>query len=209
MGVLIYLYIGVLFLIIVSLFIWLIIVIYKKQYILENDPIVLNFLSHKSNGFAVGLEKEVVHGKNDRLVCRIQSKDFDVKNEIPKDEKVIVEKNKVIQFAKGSLSKFRDIKIYLPKNPEDLPESFKETSFGKFFMRYIELKNVISEETRVVREGSNRKTAILEKLGDGEISEELIKTWEGAMKDIVKSLAKEELRAVKRSHFMTDLHTPT
>lgn len=188
-----------LFFILIALFIWIIILIFREKPRIENDPIVINFLSHYSNGRAIGFEDNVIKAKNNRFISEFYPGDLDVKkiNKAEK-EKVIIGKDKIIPLPKGTLSKDRDIKIYLPPTAEDFPTGLKEHPFGKILMGYTELVNAVNSEIATIREGSKRKDEILQRLGDGELGKEYLDTFEGTMKDIIRMLAKEELSKQRR-----------
>ena len=94
----------------------------------------------------------------------------------------------------------KDKKIVLPKNelwllapnPEDYPEELKRTEFGKSLMKMTEKINVSNLQLSILREGSNRKSALLKEMGDGEISEQFIKMSKGLQKDALEMNVKEK-----------------
>jgi len=184
-----YLLLVVAFFILGGLGIWLLIEVFREKKEPEDKTIALNWCSHLSGGRFLGTEDDVKLGKGNRFFIHIDPKDISVnhKGEI-KLQPVIVDVNKRVTSSRGFPSKDRNIAFYLPPNPEDFPDSFKETALGKAFMWLTELKNYEKTVIDIVREGSSRKDELLKKIGDGEISKEFIQFQEGLVADYLKKI---------------------
>jgi hypothetical protein len=111
-------------------------------------------------------------------------------------KKVWVEKNKILDIPKGALSPDKNIVILLPPNAEDFPEDFKKHHLGKTLMKMTEDLNNENVEINILREGSDRKTALLKRMGDGELSNQALAKLEELHEAGLKSSTKE--REVKR-----------
>lgn len=188
-------YAVVMVLIIVGLFVWLLLLLYREKQDYENNPIIVNFNSKYSNKSFIGIQTEVIEGKNGRLHIRYIPKDYDVRNMNSKETEIIVEPKKVVSLSMGSLSGDRYVKMILPRNPEDLSEELKDHDFFKSMMMFTEMKNAIKTEIDTLREGANRRDNILLKMGDRQLSSKFIQDWEESIKDMVRSITKEELRS--------------
>jgi len=171
---------------------FLIIIFYAKEQDKHEEPFVINLMAHYSQpikGHAIGLEvnEEKV---GDRILIEYSPRDIDVKayaNKMVENVKVVVDKDKIITLPKGTLSNFRTVKILLAPHPEDYSVDFKNNILGKSVMALTEVINTANIETSIVREGSDRKTNMLHKLGDGEITNELINRVFELNKDILKN----------------------
>ena len=175
-----------------GLVIWLIILFFKEEAEKHDSPMIINMMSnysHPSSGHAIGLEVSTTKIDN-RFLVEYQPRDIDDKLLLNKKEinnvKVVVNRNKIITLEKGTLSNYRTIKILLAPNAEDYPQELKLTPFGQMIMNLTEGINAFNLESHIVREGSSRKTKILTKLGDGEVSQEYM----DAIDDQTKELAK-------------------
>lgn len=167
----------------------------------KNYPLTFNWASHlDGSGRFIGREINSETGASGRVVMTIRPLDIDwekvqkEKLEI-KDIKIIAEANKILVLSRGtnSPSKDCDLKFILPPSAEDLPEGIKDTILGKLMAQIIEDKDAIKSIEQCIREGSNRKSQYMAKLGDGEVSTELIDVCENVIKEIqtiVKDKAK-------------------
>lgn len=176
---------------VVYLGVWLFIVVFREKEEDLDANILLNFLSNRSNGRFLGRELEVTEGKNGRKLIKFEPKDIlfkgKNKNKPLLPEKVIAGKNKYVNFPRGTLSKDRNISMVLPINPSDLPENIKHTEIGVALMMMTEMKNLAETEIKILREGSMRKDAMLQKIGDGEISREFMSYTEELVKDYLRA----------------------
>ncbi|MEK6878847.1 MAG: hypothetical protein AABY22_04565 [Nanoarchaeota archaeon] len=183
-----------LFILVVIFVIWLIIKVFKTPIILENDPIILNWMAQYSKGRALGVEEKTIMGKGNRFIKYFSAKDINVKDENPDiNTKIVAQHDRIIPFPKGTWSKDRDIIMILPPTTAEFPNHLKDHEFGKFLMTYVELKNAVESEVKILREGTRRRDAILKEMGDSEISEKYLKSVEGLFKDTIKSMTKAEL----------------
>lgn len=179
-----YIILGFVVLIAVVVGIWLLIILFKEKEIPSDENLILNINSHLDGSGRFLLSEKTVDKTSytDRTIITGTPKDVDwkklktLKLDV-KDVKTIVEEDKVINCPKGTLSYDKNIKILLPPTPEDLPEVLKDTPLGNAFASYLETKNYNKEILNIVREGSNLKSLYLKKLGDGEISNELVEQY--------------------------------
>lgn len=155
-----------------GLIIWFLVTFFKEREEPEDNTIAINFLSHLAQGRALGIETRVQKGKNGRHVVRMEARDVSVKN-LKKGKNIVefvVDKNKRILLAKGELSMERNISINLPPSASDFSKEFKEHWIGKFFMLLTEIINADNTEIDMLRIGSELKTDIMRRSGDGEVS---------------------------------------
>lgn len=153
----------------------------------EDTVFAINFLSKYCQNVAYGIENGVKIGKNGRTIINlsqrdIQGKDISKIKEVP----VIVDKNKIITIPKGGWSNDKNIKIYLPPTASDFPDGVKDSEIGKALMWLTEMKNAINDELSMVKEGSVRKSEILKRLGDGELSRRHLTNIDEIEKDLIK-----------------------
>jgi len=179
---------------------WLWITIMKEEENDYQDPFVMNMMPNYSSpikGFALGvLVKSTKVG--DRYLVEYSPRDVD--KSFMKDRKqienveVAIDKEKMLVMPKGTLSARRDIIILLPKNPEDFPSELKVTRYGRALMAMTESINVDNVEIATVREGSDRKTNLVNKIGGGELSEKYVEMIEEIAKTVMKTMEKEKDR---------------
>lgn len=172
---------------------WIIILIYIKEEEKIEAPFIINFMPQHTfpiKGYAIGLEQSTKKIDN-RYLIEFSPRDINKENlkenKLVSNVKVVVGENKVITLPKGILSDNRTIKLLLAPTPEDYPLEFKNSSFGKIICGLTEAINITNDEVKIVREGSNRKTDILYKMGDGEISKETLNKFQEIFKDILKT----------------------
>lgn len=166
---------------------WLILILYKEKKRPFDAPIILNFLSTFDTGRFIGTEVSSKMGKNERMIIEFEPKDIGLDEKDVKNCTIIVDKNKLITLPMGAPSKARHVHIALPPKASMFPSQIKETVFGKAMMWATEAQNAINAELNAVSEGSARKTDILNKLGDGEVSKEFL-TWHTELyQDLLKS----------------------
>ncbi|MFW5793888.1 MAG: hypothetical protein ACOCV1_00160 [Bacillota bacterium] len=180
-------------LIICALSVWLLIIYNKEEKIGKNEPLVLNLIASEEDGRAMITEKEVQNGCGKRFVVNAEANDIDQNSKnINRELKIVVPENKVISLPQGLLSKDRNIKIYLPIRAENMPESIKNTDFGKSLMFLTELKDYKSSVEKILREGSKRKDNLLQEIGDGELSSEFLNSIKGLVIKDIKELIRDK-----------------
>jgi hypothetical protein len=176
---------------VIGLGLWLFIIVFREKEDDLDSTILLNFLSNKTNGRFLGKELNVIDADSGRKVITFEPKDLLLrgrhKNDKIETEEVIVGKSKYITLPRGTLSRDRNISIALPITPDDLPENIKETELGIALMMMTEMKNLADTEKAIIREGSTRKDAMLKKIGDGEISRDMMSYFEEMIKDYLKA----------------------
>lgn len=172
-------------------------IVFKEKEEEEDRVIALNFLTNHSNGRAIGIERELIPGAGERKIAILEPRDLNPKRkkeEEIKNEKVIIDKDKILYCPKGSWSKDRNINIYIPPSASDFPISLKKTELGQALMFYTEVKNAVNTEINAIKEGSKRKSEILERLGDGEISVEFLEKNQELVKDLFKNIVDMKLK---------------
>ncbi len=163
---------------------------YQKDDEEEDRPFCINFLSDFCDGVAYGVEQSVKTGKNGRKITMVSQRDILAKNiDKIKEVPVITEKNKIVSLPRGAWSSEKNINIHLPPSASDFPDAIKETEIGKALMLLTEIKNAVNSELATIKEGSRRKSEILNKLGDGELSREHLITIQELQKDLIKMAA--------------------
>jgi len=184
-----YFVMGIAFVLLTGLVLWLVIEIYRTKKQLVDTPLALNFVAHLSDGRFIGNEEKVSKGRNGRYVISLDPKDIDIRNEKEvKPVTVIVDNNKLISVPRGSLSRERNVNFYLPPNANDIPDALKDTLIGRAMMWATELKNYEKTVIEILREGGERKDLMLKKIGDGEISKEFISFQEGLVSDYLQKV---------------------
>lgn len=153
-----------------------------------NNPIVWNYSSIHAQGYACGVERSAIVGKGGRIVITFSP--FDIHpDKIGKvdDIKFVVGKGKRLVSSVNDLSSERPIVRYLPPQAGDFTDAFKKTVEGRTLMMLTEEINASNAEILSLKEGSERKTAILGRLGGGELSETEITRMLEIHKDAIKS----------------------
>lgn len=178
-----------------GLAVYLILLIFRDEEDRLEDNVIINFMPQYSSpvkGHAIGME---VNSKKIGKRYLIEYAPRDINKKLLRDKvkienvKIVVDSNKIIVLPEGTLSGYRNVKILLPPNSEDFPDSFKHTLFGQVMMELTEKISDANVEAKIIRTGSTRKTKLLEELGDGEISEEFLER----QKEINKELDKQKL----------------
>ena len=188
MNILWFILLGISFISLGALVIWLLITIFGEKEKKVDNPIALNFLAKRDNGRFIGEEISRSTGKNGRHLCIISPKDISIKNlkdKIP-DETVIVDKNKLLSISRGALSKDKNINLYLPATIDDIDSSIRTTPLGLALAYLTMLKDVEKTVEDILREGAMRRDLLLQKIGSGEISKEFINFQEGLVKDYLE-----------------------
>lgn len=155
----------------------------------EDNPIIWNLMSHRSNGHAFGTVNTIKKHGSGRQRIFYDPKDLrpiDVLTKNWTQQDIIIDSDKLITLPRGDNSDHKNLIIACPKNPEDLSDHFKGSELGKLFAFHIEKKNVETSVVKAIREGSKRKDSILQELGDGELSAELFSHIKGILLDDLK-----------------------
>jgi len=180
--------------VIVSLFFML---LYKNNKYPGDDPIVYNFMT-KYVPSAVGIQIQRYSGPDrEAIMLRKYDKNYlqlfkEKKKTKDKDYLIFFNENQLSVFPKGTLSPDRDILILLPPSPEDLSEEFRNTPVGKAIAQVTEGKNYDKKLAELLREYSDRKDAILQRWGGGEISSNLLEHIDALFKDYTKTIIKDK-----------------
>ena len=175
------------FLTIITFIIIVVIRFAKDEEDLQDRTLGINFLTNYTDGVALGIETSIVTGKSGRKIVTLAQRDVAPTNfDKMKEVKVVVDKNKIITLPKGTWSREKNINLYMPPSAEDFPDTLKHTEFGKMLMLWTEIQNAVNSELDMVKEGSRRKSEVLKRLGDGELSRENLITINEFQKDLVK-----------------------
>lgn len=192
--------IGFLVVVFIGLVIYVLTLIFKEEDKPDDDPIVLNLMSEKTHGHAYGSEKAAQRTSSGRMHCTFVPKDVRPKAIMEKtwqEQEIIVDFDKVLTFPKGTVSKHKTLKVYLPQRAEDLSPAVRETSLGKVFMVMIETKNFEKSLTDMLREGTKRRDDVLKELGDGELSAEWLESIKALLTEDIKATI---MKAGKDTH---------
>jgi hypothetical protein len=183
-----WIFVGLLFVGAVGMILWLLSIIFKEEEKIADNPFIIDFSSFKDKrGRAIIEELNSEPCDSGRISIHVKPKDVDyrkLKDHHIEEYDILSEPNKIITFAKGTWSKDRTIKIRLPQYPENLPEEMKGNVFGKLLSTITEDKNYESMVVDLIRKGSERKTELLNKMPEGEVSEAIIDLYEGIIKQI-------------------------
>ena len=176
------------FIILAGLLLWLLSYVLVERKEPEDAPIAINFLSHFDGGHFLGIETDSKAAKDGRHFIKILPKDLHPKKmgEDIEEVSVIVGRNKICSYPKGTISKDRNIKVYLPNHPDDLHEAVKDSILGRGIMMAIELQNAANAEIESLLKGHERKDEILKRIGHAELSKEFVSLMEEQYQDILK-----------------------
>lgn len=170
----------------------LIFLLYKKDKVKEDNPLVINFLSKHSEGRALGIYKESEAGKDGRERIIMSPRDIDFnKMEDVKDVAIITQTSKVLNFSKGQWSKDRNLKVILPANAEDFEKSFTETPFGRMMAFYVEVDNADKNVKDAMEKGFQIQAQYMKELGHGEVSIKMMNQLSNIFKDTLKLQGKD------------------
>ncbi len=143
----------------------------KEEEEKEDKPHFESFIK-QGEGRAYGKILKIESAVEGRKIITYRPQDLSVKTlkKIKKLEpvSVIVDKNKLLCFPKGTLSNEKDIYWGLPKNVDDFPENFGKTLLGKWLMLLTELKNFDNTEIQAYKERVERQTDHIKDIGMGE-----------------------------------------
>ena len=182
---------GILICILISIVIVVTVVIlrYKEEEEIRDNPLAINWMSANCDGRAIGVEKNTVLGKDGRKVITISPRDVDSKNlKELNDVTVIVDKNKLISFPKGSLSSDKNINMYLPPSPDLFSDNLKQTEFGKMLMFWTSLKGADNALIDSLKEGMKIQSAHVKSLAGGEVSIEKMTQLEELFQEALKAV---------------------
>lgn len=166
-----------------------------KDEVKENSPRIYNFMSSESQKRFEGVEISSEQGAEGREIINYQATDINLKDlnrkeikEKLKPQQIITYPEKIVSLSKGELSQDKALKFILPDNANDLPESLKNTLFGRGLMWASEEANAQKTIIGMLEEGKIRREEIIQMIGDGELSRDWISSIEGRAKDAMKTL---------------------
>lgn len=192
--------IAIAFAVFLGLLIWLAITVLKERREPSDDCICINLNTHNDRtGRAIFIQKGSPRTVSGRYVFTGKPTDVDWKKLRDNKEDLepintIINPEHVVTIPKGQWSQDKHIKILMPANAENLEENMKDTPFGKLIAQLIESKNFEKTITEIIREGSNRKSEYLQKLGDGEVGEAVVGVYEKIVKQI-SEVTKDRMRS--------------
>lgn len=171
---------------IAGLLIWLLYLIFHEEKIPSDVVQIDNYLTQYTNGRSCGILQHKENGSRRSIITYIpQDVDYKKISHV-KPEKVVVENNKILTFAKGTWSNDITRKILLPPTPEDFPKEIKNTPYGKILMEACRKINEEGEEALILRKRIQAQTQLLEKTeGLG-----LVNDWMRQTDDIIEKIAK-------------------
>lgn len=165
-----------------------------------DDPISINFLSHLTDGRFMGPVLNTKHGKDGRVVMTMLPKDIKpIDIDIVKTVDIIAYPHQIVDLPKGLLSRDRNVKLILAKNPDDYPESLKESQFGKLLMLHTAFKDADFNEIRAFKEGMKRQGQHIKSMGAGELSSERLVYLESQFEDYLDAVIKGMKKGEKSS----------
>jgi len=180
----------------IALFTWLMTVIFQEGPKPQDFTIIDNFMPQHTNGFSQGILLEVQPGEK-RNGYVFVPKDIDYygrkkqKNKAKIESQLVyVDKRKAISFPRGTFSCERNRIWLLPPNAEDLPEELKTTKLGKVMMKMIDDINNDATEVSSIREGADRVRNIIDRMGDGQISDLELERIDGIHENLIKNMVK-------------------
>ena len=160
-------------LIIIFLFCVLVYIIGKEEKVREEKVFGFSFFPQYHGSRAYGSIIDQKLGDEGRISKILKPGDISIseilKREKPKNQRINVEKNKVLSLQKG-FSKGRFIELYLPPTADDFPEEIKNSPIGKMLMFYTELTNASNTQIEAMSEGITRQKEHLKEMGWGEAS---------------------------------------
>ena len=160
-----------------------------------NLPIVISFPTHRSGGYALGLEKGTRWDENGRGICNVIPKDieYDVDGNpvYGKEIEIPIKKGMRLDLGKGSWSSRRQMVIYLPEYADQMPEGLKKTPIGLGMKHGIEALRIYDDILESYRAGDEARAETMKQLALGTISDEWRKHIEAMAKSAI-NLVKEE-----------------
>ena len=176
---------------VIILFIWLAYIYYYKEDDIEDRPLCINWMSQFSGNRFLGIETDSKIGKNGRHIIEYLPLDIHSKNiKSIQREIAIIDKNKIISFPKGSLSRDKNLNMYLPPTASDFNDNIKNTEFGKILMWITELKNADNTVIDALKESNKRQAAIVKDLAFGEATIKKMKQLQTYQDDAINSITK-------------------
>lgn len=181
-----YFFIIFLIALVLGLLIFFIILRFKLQGDEGNNDIVWNFASNKTNKRSTGTVKDIVSGRGRRslVIYTVRDSNDDKVEDVP----ILVDK--ILDLPKGTLSKDRGIKILLPRNPEDLDPSVRDTPLGTLLNDWIEKKNTTNNVIDTLRESRERQDTLNLIQGGGELSKDEINRKNELMQELSRLIVK-------------------
>lgn len=184
-----YILLAVLILASVGGWVWLLTLLFGKNLVAEDTPLLNNYNSMLDNGAFMGEVKNINYAcKGNRIELIYEVKDIDIKNPMIKEQKIYIENGKLISVPKGVLSRYRNILIALPATAQEVPGALKDTLLGKGIMFMVELDNLGKSCEDILRKGIKDRDTLLKDIGTGEISDKWVKMNKTFMTDYVEAL---------------------
>lgn len=176
-----------------GLLIFLFVYFSKKLGYLNEIPadatIILNLKPNAAGGHAVGLRASKAEVKVDsREGFQFFPLDYDpLAESATKPFPMVVNKNKVMRFAKGEWSDYRNFEIVLPNSIADLPERFVNTSLGKALFQVVDDQNLIDEIRKNVELANRSKAEIIESIQDSRYLELYLEKQKAVLAEAIAS----------------------
>jgi len=113
-----------------------------------------------------------------------------------KNYRLLVEANCRVVLPKGTLSKWRNLVLYLPKRPEELPQEFRNTPIGFGVEYYLRQNEILQPLIEMYRESAETKDSIMRTLNTGELSRQLMDTFGQVHKSVIQSTMEREMALI-------------
>jgi len=177
----------------------------------DNPNIVLNFMPDECEGHAILWESystanELGLSSKSSNVCfprdiQVMRDGLKMKgtDRMKKNYRLLVDANCRVVLPKGTLSKWRNIVLYLPKRPEELPQEFRNTPIGfgvEYFLRQNEILQPLIE---MYRESAENKDSIMRTLNTGELSRQLLDVFGQINQHVIQTTMKEQMQMIDAS----------
>lgn len=166
----------------------------------ENKPIFENYMPQYSEGHTDGIVDDIIIGEK-RIGIVFLPRDINyiklLKNKLTshkiKNKYIIFyDKRQVDFFPQGGFSGHRDkIKAY-PSNVDMIPDSIKNTDFGKKVMEFIEKNNELKDQNELAEQRMESLKRFSKKTYGGEIYEEFGTSMSKILEDAKTTLNKPE-----------------
>ena len=189
-----YIMLGLVSVLVIMEVVYLLTLLFKERSESPDSPMIVNFMSHRSNGRAIGVQTNSRQVAN-RHIIEFAPRDVDMlklDKKVIDNEKIIVNDYMQVSLPKGILSKDKNVKFLLPINAEDLPFNLKQHPFGAALMQYIKMQTLSSTESDVLQEIIKRQKHIMKEHGGGEVSEHHIEMLDSLMSDFLKMTTKQK-----------------
>ena len=174
-----------------------------REAVEPNQPEVLNFLPQFTDGYSKGLETSCIQLKNGDYKCSFYPTDQEQKihseNAPVKIKTLIVGRGYRKILDKGELSSRRTQVIYIPKNPQDLPESLQKTDFGEALTSHSIVQRVMNDVNKAQIESGKAEAYIMQNYGLVAMPKEQLKKLEDIKRaeDRLSGTEKKETKETK------------